>query len=155
MYYYETIITFYLIVTVTLMYEPPQEHPEAHNVRVRDTLLCIAKACYFIHHFLICLYSLMLLILEPLLRERFTASLVLIIIYGFLVLWILLFNLAAVGLNHDKWAVWCNRLVAKIFLMTFPLFLLIAYINDQFLHLRSVTTFMIYQLSVSVCMIIY
>lgn len=137
------------------MQEAPLEYPEAHNVRLRDSLLSIAKAAYFIHLFLVAIYSLMLLALEPRLTARFTLTLLLVLAYGLMMVWIFGLNLVCVMIRRDKWAVWCNRFIAKMIIMVFPFFCLFGYLSDRFLGLRSVSTFMIYLLVFSLLMISY
>lgn len=72
--------------------ELPQEHPEASDVRVRDTLLVLTRNLYFVHHIIILIYTIMLLVLEPVATAEFTLTLVLIVVYGFLAIELILFN---------------------------------------------------------------
>lgn len=54
-----------------------------------------------------------------------------------------------------KVALWCNRFIVKIFLILFPIFAIIAYLHDYFLVDRAVITFMVYNIIVSILMIIF
>lgn len=75
---------------------PLQDNPESHNIRVRDTLLVVFSAIYYIHLVISCLYTSMLIILEDRILYKFTLSLLLIFFYGFMIVWLLLFNLTCV-----------------------------------------------------------
>ena len=141
---------------------PLQDSPEAHNIRVRDTLLVVIKGFYFIHLTVSCLYSAILLIFDDRITNKFTFTLLLICLYGFILVWLIIFNFFCVVnilliqlLNKDIWAVWCNRFIAKIMIMIFPIFAIFSGLNEKFLGLRSIRMFMVYNCLISLAMIIY
>ena len=78
------------------MYENHIESEENQDTKCRDSALCIAKSLYFTHLFASAIFATVLLIVEPHLRSRFTLTLALVIIYGFMLPWLLLFNLFSV-----------------------------------------------------------
>ena len=75
---------------------PLQDSPEAHNIRVRDTLLVVIKGFYFIHLAISCLYSTILLIFDDRITAKFTFTVLLVCLYGFILVWLILFNFLCV-----------------------------------------------------------
>ena len=73
----------------------PREHPEADNVKIRDSVQVVVKFFYFINLAVLLLYSSILLIVEKKIQKN-SISFVLILVYGFMALWIFLFDLVFV-----------------------------------------------------------
>ena len=53
-----------IFLNITMIEVIPREHPEAHNVRIRDSVQVVVKFFYFIHLAISILYSAILLIVE-------------------------------------------------------------------------------------------
>lgn len=81
--------------------QTPLDHPEQESMRIRDSLLVVAKAFYFVHHVLICTYSIMLLILEEQMFKKLSFSLLLVIFYGLLAVELVVFNFICI-VNYRK-----------------------------------------------------
>lgn len=58
-------------------------------------------------------------------------------------------------IRKEGCAVWCNRVIAKMTIMVFPAFYIVAYAHEKFLDLFWVKVFMIYLLVISILLIIY
>lgn len=70
----------------------PREHPETGNARMRDSVQVVAKFLYFVNLAITVLYSSILLIVEHRIKAN-SMTFILIIIYGFLAVWVFIFDL--------------------------------------------------------------
>lgn len=66
------------------------------NNEVRNKVLTVAKYFYFAHLFLAAAFATFLLLTQSSLRSPPSFTLVLVILYGFVLIWLLLFNLFSV-----------------------------------------------------------
>ena len=74
------------------MFQTERKEPEQNNIHLRDSLQIIAENLFYLHMVLSALYTIMLLILEPRLKSG-PLTLTVVIIYGLMLFWLLLFNL--------------------------------------------------------------
>lgn len=70
----------------------PREHPESESARIRDSVQLVAKFLYFVNLAISVLYCTILLIVEKRVEQK-SLSFVLILLYGFLAVWVFLFDL--------------------------------------------------------------
>ena len=85
-----------IIIISWKMHQGPTSVQAQPATRCRDIILLVAKVLYFAHLFASGILAGALLIMEPQLRSSFTFTLVLVILYGFILVWLLLFNLFSV-----------------------------------------------------------
>lgn len=125
-------------------------------------ILRIFSIMYYIHLLIAFFSSLALIILFPQLHHKISITLVLIIIYGFMLVWLALFNIFFVVssmfmqiIHKQSCAVWCNRMIAKAIIMIFPVMFLICLMNQNFMDILWVKIFMGYLLVFSLLLILY
>lgn len=103
-----------------------------------------------------------MLAFEPKIRSAFTFALLLLIVYGFLLVWVLIFNVICLVISRLIQAiknyhvlVFGNRVVIKIILVLFPFFAAYVFLGDHYIIERSIITFLLYYLFVTLLLIVY
>ena len=117
----------------------------------------MGKVFYYGSMVLSVVYVTILLIVEPHVRNHaHTFSFVLIIIYGYLMIWSYLITFVFVIFKKQIFAIWFNRVFVKFTAIVFPILALIAYFSDRFMDMkRSVVAFFIYTCIMSLFLIFY